>query len=284
MRAVEIENIAGVVILYNSSIETIDNIETYINQIHKLYVVDNSDRPNSDLIDRLKLYPNIHYQSLNGNRGIATALNWAAKQAIQDKFAVLLTMDDDTRTPAKMVTKMVSFWNNYPKAIGILSGVHHLKPDTTPYRTLLYTLTSGNILNLEAYKAIGNFRDDFFIDHVDHEYGLRLNANGYQVIELPAIRLDHQLGYEQKIKIGPWVVRKYGTHSPIRMYYFARNGIYTARIYLRTHPSFAWMVVKEIAKRWIKALLLDKDRTNRVNMLIQGVKDGWKSRLGQYIR
>lgn len=275
-------NIAGVVVLYNSPAETLHNILTYIHQVETLYVVDNSSSRNDELIRALQTYPNVHYHSLNGNKGIATALNWAAKQALQDGFTVLLTMDDDTQTPTTMMAQMIEFWNGYGKPIGILSGVHHTKSDAASYRRLPYTLTSGNLLNLKAYQITGPFYDDLFIDHVDHEYGLRLNQHKYEVIELPSIRLGHQLGYAQQIKIGNWVVRNYGTHSPIRQYYFARNGVYVALLYFKAYPSFSWMVAKELVKRLIKASVLDENGKSRVKMLLQGVIDGWRGQLGKY--
>lgn len=279
---VERKDVAGTVVLYNSSIETLDNIKTYITQVEKLYVVDNSTHPNKELIATLKLFGNVQYHSLDGNKGIATALNWSAAQAIKDGFTILLTMDDDTRTPLSMIRQMIDFWNKYPGLLGILSGVHHTKPDKATCRKLLYTLTSGNLLNLQAYQSIGPFRDDFFIDHVDHEYGLRLNQNGYSVIELPSIRLEHQLGYTQQLKVGSYVMGTFGSHSPIRLYYFARNGIYVSRKHFKKQPFFAWTVLEELSKRWIKAIFLQDNRKERVNMLIKGIKHGWTDRLGKY--
>ncbi|WP_461150134.1 glycosyltransferase family 2 protein [Spirosoma pulveris] len=275
------ENVAGVVVLYNSPNSTIDNILTYIDQVKKLYVVDNSSVPNAELVKSLQLYNSIHYHSLNGNKGIATALNWAAKQAIKDDFSALLTMDDDTRTPSSMVQDMLDFWLKYPDPIGIISGIHHNKPVDAPFRKLDYTLTSGNILNLEAYKMIGPFRDDFFIDHVDHDYGLRLNQNGYKVIELPGIRLEHQLGDTNLLIISGYTIGSYGSHSPTRLYYFARNGIYMACKYFFSYPSFSWMVFKELLKRWVKAFLMQKDQRLRTKMLYRGISDGFKGKLGE---
>ena len=275
------KDIAGVIILYNSSIDVVNNIATYIDQIQHLYVVDNSIIYNAELIRLLHENPKIQYHSLDGNQGIAVALNWGAEQAIADGFTVLLTMDDDTSVPDRMILQMIDFWNCYSKPVGILSGVHHDRPAKTGYKCLSYTLTSGNLLNLVAYQQVGRFNDGFFIDHVDHEYGFRLNTHGYQVIELPDIHLKHKLGYSQQIKVGSWVIRKYGTNTPIRLYYYARNGIYVARTYHAEHPEFAWMFTKEMIRRWIKTLVLDKDRLIRVKMLVKGLTHGWRGRLGQ---
>lgn len=279
---IRLRDVAAVVVLYNSSTDVLTNIQTYIDQVTILYVVDNSTEPNDDLIEKFQSYKKVQYHSLNGNRGIAVALNWAAQRAIKDNFTVLLTMDDDTRTPDDMIQQMTDFWNQYPKSIGILSGVHHTKPDKASYRELPYTLTSGNLLNLFAYQVVGSFLDDFFIDHVDHEYGLRLNQHGYQIIELPGIRLEHQLGYMKDLRIGSYLIGTYGSHSPVRLYYFARNGVYLARQYFSNQPSFAWTVLEELGKRWIKALFLQDSRKERVSMLLTGIMHGWAGRLGKY--
>lgn len=276
------KDVAGVIVLYNSSVKTMDNILTYLDQIERLYVVDNSVKPNADLIEIVKSYDKIYYHSLHGNSGIAAALNWAANRAIMDNFSILLTMDDDTQTPAGYVQKMLDFWNQYPEKIGILSGVHHNKPDKVAFRRLLYTLTSGNLLNLAAYSETGPFRDDFFIDHVDHEYGIRLNNIGYCVIELPSMRLNHRLGYSNIVKVGGRRVITFGSHPPLRLYYFARNGVYMSRQYFNSQPMFSWMVVEELAKRCVKAVFLQHDTKERIKMLYNGVRDGWAGRLGKY--
>lgn len=276
------KDVAGTVVLYNSSMETFDNIKTYIDQIEKLYVIDNSSDFNKELIESLLCLDKVEYHPLYGNKGIAAALNFAAHKAIKDGFLVLLTMDDDTRTPKFMVQQMIEFWNKYPDQIGILSGLHHKKPDKLKFRKILYTLTSGNMLNLQAFQDIGPFRDDFFIDHVDHEYGIRLNSNNYSVVELPDIRLEHQLGDTSHLKIGSFVVGKYGSHSPMRLYYFARNGIYVARQQLTSYPLFSWMVAEELVKRCIKAMFLQDKRKERIQMLITGMRHGWSGHLGKY--
>jgi len=276
------DDVAGVVVLYNSSYAVVNNISTYINQIAKLYVIDNSPEPNLELASRLTKNPKIHYHSFGTNKGVATALNWGAERAVEQKYSILLTMDDDTTTPSNMIDNMLTFWNKQDCKIGILSGLHHNKQQSGDSRAIAYTLTSGNLLNLHAFTTIGGFMNDLFIDHVDHEYGLRLNQNGYRVIELTNIRLGHNLGFKRSVRIGSKLIFNYGTHSPIRSYYFARNGLYLAKQYGFDNLSFAFMVAKELIKRLAKTILLDDNSGVRIRLLAQGLKDGWIGKLGQY--
>lgn len=66
--------IAGCVILYNPKDDFLVNIESYLNSIETLFVFDNSDIQNIDLIRKIKDFDTkIQYKSLNKNIGIASA-------------------------------------------------------------------------------------------------------------------------------------------------------------------------------------------------------------------
>lgn len=270
--------IAGTVILYNSSVAVFDNIKTYIDQVEVLYVVDNSDRPNAELISRFSEIPTVEFMSNGGNKGVAHALNTAARQAIVDGFTHLLTMDDDSKAPARMVDTMRKFLDQYAdhEKVGIISAVHNADPSPAIFRIVPYTMTSGNLLDLRIYQKVGGFWEELFIDHVDHEYGLRLNDAGYQVIELLGLFLNHSLG-ESK----PWSswfhTGKFISHKPSRMYYIARNGWLVAK----KHPRFRWTAVRLISKEWIKSIVWENARRQRIHFLFKGMQHAYWGRTGK---
>ena len=83
--------LAGVVVWYHPNINDVQNIFSYINDLDRLYIFDNSDNKNNR-----KFVPDskkIKYISKKKNLGIATALNYAAKEAIREGYEFLLTMD-----------------------------------------------------------------------------------------------------------------------------------------------------------------------------------------------
>ncbi len=47
-------SVAGMVTLYNSDHRVVSRIATYVKQVEKLYVVDNSDNPDEQLIQKIK--------------------------------------------------------------------------------------------------------------------------------------------------------------------------------------------------------------------------------------
>ncbi len=190
--------IAGVVVIYNSDESIINNIASYIHQIEKLFIVDNSELPNYTLVNLLKKIPSVIYISNAKNEGIAKALNQGANAAIEQGFDYLLTMDDDTSVPDNMVNEMVSFVERHK---GIPIGI--LAPQSVPelvndnYKSVFITITSGNLVNLKAFLDCGPFLDELFIDWVDHEYCMRLKRKGYEIIELSYLHIQHRLGNQK---------------------------------------------------------------------------------------
>ncbi|GAB3887240.1 glycosyltransferase family 2 protein [Spirosoma agri] len=271
--------IAGVIVLYNSALYCIQNIKTYLPQIDKLFIIDNSDYIDESMVKELTKLTGSEYIYNHGNQGIAQALNEAAKRAIEEEYDYLLTMDDDSSAPTTMIAEMKQFISAQiqPDRLGIISAAH--LPATlrgnVPNR-VLYTMTSGNLLNLRAYQAVGPFRDDFFIDHVDHEYSLRLNSSGYSITELPTVRINHPVG-EKKIK---WGVT-YVSRQPVRQYYMVRNGIIVAKQYFHRYPIFTYKMIKLLIKEWLKIILAQTNRRQRMAFMMKGLSDGLSGRTGK---
>jgi rhamnosyltransferase len=91
----------------------------------------------------------------------------------------------------------------------------------------LTLITSGSILNVSLLKKVGVFNEDLFIDFVDAEFSYRVIQNGHINLMFSNIILNHALGkliegrslanFKKTLRI---------THSPIRVYYIIRNGLY----------------------------------------------------------
>lgn len=275
--------VAASVILYNSGIDCVEQIASYSNQVGKLYIIDNSDRPDQHLIQQLKTFTDVEYFSNEGNKGIANALNKAASLAIQDGFSYLLTMDDDSRVPEHMVQHMLAFIQHFKESkIGIISVAHSEPIPNTTYKYVDYTMTSGNLLNLDAYQQTGTFEDQLFIDFVDHEYNLQLKSKGFATIELANLKLDHRLGTEKSKQVMNHTI-SFVSHSPKRLYYLVRNGIYIVRKYMFKYPipclTLSALTIKEI----IKSLVLEDNRSTRAKYLGRAISDGLSSRMGKLV-
>ena len=269
-----LRKIAAVVVLYQPTNELLSVVNSYVFQVEKLYAVDNSDDVEHAIIEKLTSFKNIHYVSNKGNKGIAHALNVGARMALNDGFSLLLTMDQDTYLPEKYVLKLVRAFEFYPlNTVGIVSP-HYERLEHSideEYQRILVTMTTGNILNLEVYKKSGPFLESFFIDHVDHEYCLRLAASGYLVVQVNSVKLMHRPGKPKHVFLFG-IMDNFSEHSPQRFYYFCRNGYYVVSRYNKLFPGFTKMFIKQWIKEVVK-ILFQKEKLTRISFLIKSIRD-----------
>ena len=224
--------LAGVVILYHPDLsKTIENIATYTSQLNKLYLFDNSVQPSMDVSkDLAHLKIPIEYITTGTNEGIAKRLNEASHKARQEGYDFLLTMDQDSSFKPGDFEKYKSLIQSSNNSNVAQYGVNH-QPDFTPAKDLpeeaLALITSGSILNLSLTDKVGVFNEYFFIDFVDTEFSYRVIQNGYINLMFSNIVLNHSLGtlIEGRSLVSLKKSKRI-IHSPIRVFYVIRNGLY----------------------------------------------------------
>lgn len=278
-------NVAAVVILYNPGMEVYNNISTYHDQIEKLYVVDNSENANFRLIEKIKLLSDIEYIGNNSNIGIAAALNIAAVRAINEGYKFLLTMDHDSKASPDMVARLVNIMETSDK-IGIVAAEHidptiQQKQGTGKADVILFTMTSGNLVRLSAYEKSGGYLEKLFIDHVDHEFCLRLNRHGYNIIKASEAILYHKVGNASKKKFLNHYL--YPTnHPPVRIYYRMRNRLYVDHLYKKDFPGYVRDDRRNMIREILEILLYDDYRIKKIMMIIKGFLHYKIKKLGKY--
>lgn len=216
--------LCGVVVWYNPGRKEVNNIKSYIRKLDKLFVVDNSIETNEQLLSNLENSCTIEYISNGDNLGIAKALNIGCKNAIKQGYDWILTMDQDSEFELMMIEKYI---NNIEDMIKKDNSIAIYAPITSKIKDqksgyMNRVITSGNILNLYAYKIVDGFDDDLFIDEVDHDLCFKLIKKGYKIYKFNDITLKHKLGDSKEVKI----LNKSFTvmnHNYIRKYYIVRN-------------------------------------------------------------
>jgi rhamnosyltransferase len=274
--------IAGIVVLYNPDENIIDNIKSYLDNIEVLYVVDNSTEKRIGIINTIKSLNKIIYIDNNGNKGIANALNVGANLAIRAGYEWLLTMDQDsTFISGDSVDRMYRAALIYNR-VAIISPLHtnavdNSLEDRSEFSIVCTTMTSGNLLNLKAFQEIGGFRDDYFIDYVDHEFCLRARLFGFIIVRCNLVILKHNLGDIKKHRLGLTT-----NHLPIRRYYITRNRLYTMHMYRHFDPSFFWGEMYAIFAEAIKIILYERQKFEKLLMIYRGYRDFKKGITGEY--
>jgi rhamnosyltransferase len=268
--------VAGIVILYNPDINVYDNIETYLNQVDHLFIFDNSTKPDNEIKILLSKCNNCTFVSENKNLGVGYALNFGAGLAMEKGFQYLLTMDQDsTATPGMINLLLQAIENN--KDIAIATPVHTNKFNTQTiggekYQEIMFDKTSGNLVSLEKYKQIGAFKNNYFIDYIDVEYGLRIKKNNLKVLKVSDAVLIHNEADISRKRI-LWFYVYPMNHDPERLFYKTRNLCYLRDEYKKLFPDFIKNEIIYFIKLIAKILLFERQKKLKMKMVIKGYRE-----------
>jgi rhamnosyltransferase len=240
--------IGAVVIVYHPEDDAIANIKTYYDSVDKIYVFDNTERVIPGFKEKLQQFPKIVFFHDGSNKGIARRLNDAAESAIKDGFDWLLTMDQDTTFSNNAITFYLQCAQEYAgkEKVAVFGTRYGRKYEESYAKCAAEStdtaITSGSLLNLASFHAIGKFDENLFIDLVDNEYCIRAAMKGYSIIRFNNIHIVHTIGMLVKraaIKTLFLVKKERQVHSPIRCYYTYRNMLYLEAKYKNDNPAFA---------------------------------------------
>jgi rhamnosyltransferase len=267
-------SIHGVVVLYQPDDAVIDNILSYIDGLATLYVIDNSADPDAVIIERINAMPKCLYISNPENKGIASALNHGAKLAIDNGANWLLTMDQDSRFQAADFNKLLNFTEQQNEQVtGLVSPFHQTGVSVEPVTEVdevVTIMTSGNLISLFAWQAIGGFDERYFIDAVDWDYCLRLNLYKFKVLRYNRVHLQHGLGNATKHQsiTGKQITAL--NYNKIRRYYITRNKLLIIFKYYRQYPKYCYNVFKSLFRDLRHILLYEDGKQAKLWFMLKG--------------
>lgn len=273
---------AAVVVLYRPDSSVLDNVASYLDQVDRVYAVDNSEEPDAEFEARLHSLGQVTGLALGANLGIARALNEGARAALADGYSRLLTMDQDSTATPMLVQELGACLDTDPR-IALVSPVHHqvgmfVGSCEPGCRDVLTAMTSGNLVRLQAWQAVGGFMEELFIDSVDDEFCLRLQQAGFRVVESGGTLLHHRLGKMRRHRF-PWPCWTFN-HSALRRYYITRNRLVVGTRYRSAYPHYWRMLLVYMAKDVAKILLYEQEKVQKITMMLRGVRDFMRGVLG----
>jgi rhamnosyltransferase len=268
---VKIMKISGIVVWYNPDKECIANIETYIDSVEKLYIVDNSKNNNKYLLNE-KIAKKVVYIPNYNNFGIAKSLNIGCELSIKENFDWVLTMDQDSSFITDSLKKMVVYLKkNKNKKLAILGPSHKISYNSREkiiYYKKNRLMTSGNLINLEIYSEIGGFANELFIDEVDHEMCYKILKNHFDIEQLRDVFLKHNIGRTKVFRIFKKEFMVYN-HNPERKYYMVRNKLYIRSLYPEYSKDYGTQIIKE----FLKVILFEEKKIKKLTCMLRGIKD-----------
>lgn len=284
--------VAAVIVTFHPRPEAAAGVAAALEQAQRVIVVDNGSAE-GELTpvaairdDRLEILRNA------GNLGIAAAQNRGIKRARELGAAYVLLLDQDSVAEPGMVAALLAACAD--PSIGIAAAVAadpsqkkapqfltsadgklcEIREATEPLtRHLFFAIASGSLIPVATFDKAGLMREDFFIDGVDIEFGLRVRRAGLDIVAVRDARLRHRLGeYEERRFMGRTIPVTH--HSAQRRYYQARNRRWTKRLHGRALPGYfraqrrAWLV------DLLRLLLYERGRVGKLWATFRGALAG----------
>ena len=283
---------AGVVVLYQPKDDVWDNIQSYLEEIDLLYVMDNSLDVNSIVVEKIKQNEKCSYFSMNGNKGLAVALNEGCHLAKKDGYDYILTMDQDSVFEKNAVNTMIAkieqskehytiiapnVTSVYPNENGEMKTSYILLPKGEE-KLETWVMTSGSLMNLSDYEEVGGFDESFFIAHIDVDLGIRMYQKGMKILMLGDAMIYQRFGNSKPKKllwktVHPWY------EDSNRTYYLFRNQTYMLKKYGKEYKD---IIHVSLSNHIIKILIFEDKKIEKIKKAIEGYRDGKRGKMGKY--
>lgn len=288
--------ICGVIVTYQPDPEFCIRAQRLITQVAQVVIVDNGS---SELcVGQLREFTNkrnVHLILNRRNEGVARALNQGAEWAATRGFGWILTLDQDTLVEQNMVeslcvvyhalpdqTKLALIGSNYTDSVIRRPYLTSSEDNDCSWLEVKTTITSGSLICLSAYRKIGAFREELFIDCVDFEYCLRARSIGFHVVMTRKPLMQHGIGNVTMHHL-PWKTTTTSNHSPVRRYYMMRNQLVLAREYLWSDPAWTLSMLYRHLKAIILMCLFEKRVTRKLKFIALGALDGLCSNFKRHL-
>ena len=135
-------------VLYNPNESVLTNLNSYLNCVDVSVVVDNSDTKN-EISQLLKNDPNFIYIDMDGNKGIAAALNKGIEYLNSKNIDFALTMDQDSLFPTKYYPNILKLVNKYKKQLELYQEALEQSFNKKVSKKYIYSTCLGETIEVQ---------------------------------------------------------------------------------------------------------------------------------------
>lgn len=268
-----------VIVSYNPDRRLLDNIKVLVNieSLKDIILVDNSTC-NNVYVNECACFEKLKLIRCGENKGIAYAQNMGVKESMSKGYKWVLTLDHDTIVTKQLLQKYYDYIKSHDCShIALLNTDYYDIGAQKNHLNISFpvevkeVISSGSLLNVEAFMNLGGMKEFYFIDQVDNEYCFRAIKHGYKIVVLPGVDMEHRLGKTTVVKLFNKKFYLYN-QSPIRTFYRTRNIVYFLREYREIK------MIKEKTRfllvDFIK-ILLEERTMQKISCFIRGLYHGF---------
>lgn len=278
--------IAAVTTAFHPDERLIAVVEAALKSCARVVVVDNTPGDGPFLSDALRDRDAVTVVRDGRNRGLAGALNAGLGVLTSSEPPdLVLFLDQDSVLGEDLVTGLAEHLTD--PTVGIAAPApwdeeqgRYYEPGTANGPDVAEreaVITSGMLVRRDVLAEVGPFRGEFFVDHVDNDFCLRVRAAGYRVLRDKRHKLAHSLGQRNQHKLAGVSVAS-SRHPTWRLYWIARNGTVLIREHRKDAP--VWSRNTALYLVWWFALrtAIEAPRGPRAMAMLRGFRDGLRGR------
>lgn len=286
------ERIASGVVLYHPRPSVRQLIEVLARQFETVFAVENESEAFDAAADGPSEEHAVRVQRNRENAGLARAINQLCESARQAGFEWLVLFDQDSEVPPDFRSRFARFFSQLADPPALLAANYRTElcgETFTGYRLeggqaigeQVTGLNAGSLINLTVHRELGGHSEALFVDHVDHEYCLRLRRHDYPVLVTREPLFTHEVG---NIVSGRWLGRVWqsGGHSPARRREATEALVRVVKSYWRAEPGWcARMLFLELPRSILAMLVLERQRKAKSSAFAAGFVRGiFRSKTG----
>jgi rhamnosyltransferase len=284
-------------VLYEPTEEFLENLARARAFCPKMVAVDNSTEADPGLHDCLSEQG--VQVIFNRNRGgLAGAYNRGAEVLLERDCEVIFLLDQDSDIDALFFEKMMQACRELdikeflvgPKIYEV--NLEKCMPVFQPGKYLpkrlriddenegmfpsLCIISSGSAISAVAYRKLGPFREDYFIEYIDIEYSLRAVSQNVPVYMNAAVTMRQTTGKIERHG------DKYTTnHVAWRRYYGARNAVHCLYLH-RESWGLHWVSGLLAFLQVLRVLQYEPQKVKKITAITCGYLDGLFGLLGTF--
>jgi rhamnosyltransferase len=297
--------VAALVVTYFPDQALPERLNQLLAQVERVVIVDNgSDAAALGTIERAADQAGVSIVRNAGNLGIATALNQGMAVLAAEGYAWVFTCDQDSTVAEGCIAALLeTVASDAVEAAVALVGANRQEPgsNATSHRWLrprkappffervtcdrigadgvTLVITSGTLVSVAAFRELGPFTDELFIDLVDFEYCLRARRSGYRILVSCAAHLRHRVGAMRPARLAGVTLRP-THHGPLRKYYLFRNAVAVMREYGASFPHWLIYQLAALLEILLGIVLVEDSKYPKLKACMIGLWDGILGRMG----
>jgi rhamnosyltransferase len=271
------------IVTYEPDIDVLaENVRAVIAQVDGLIVVDNGSS-NVEAI-ATALPEDVDLRRLPDNLGLSRAMNIAVQQADDRGAGSVLLLDQDSVVTPQLVPILRGVLARHDDLALVGPDIQDRNIGESSEGEGVGTervnacITSGSLMRVGDWRAIGGWDERLFIDFVDFDLCLRLRSAGRGIAIEHGVILHHAIGQARRVRAGvAW------GHGAARLEHMATDVIRYARKHrsapteLQVVPNSTTRALALLGWKSLMVVLHEEAKVAKVSAIIRGTVRGLRS-------